>query len=178
MDKIRLLGSVAYVYKVFVSSLENMGIKVVSGALNEKSVVVAIPFQEFSEQLTADINKELWSVKIKNGKLFLVGMKELVDADLKEVNNKILSKLKKMGIDSTAYITDDGDAVVMVSLSDVILRILEKTLQETKTRAGNHMRSLRVQFGNDEKYGYVVIYMKSQRSDDVRKQLQEVLDNE
>lgn len=178
MDKIRLSGSVAYVYKVFVTSLEKMGIKVVSGAINDKSVVVAIPFQEFSEQLTVDINKELWSVKVKNGKLFLVGMKELVDADLREVNNKILSKLKKMGIDSGAYVTDDGDAVVMVSLNDVILRILEKTLQETKTRAGNHMRSLRVQFGNDEKYGYVVIYMKSQKSEDVRKQLQKVLDNE
>lgn len=178
MDKIKLTGSVAYVFKVYSTSLEKMGIKVISGAINEKSVAIAIPYDEFANDLTSEINKEIWQMKVKNGKMFLVGMKELVDEDLRDVNSKILSKLKKIGIDSGAYITDDGDAVIMVSLNDVILRILEKTLQETKARAGNHMRSLRVKFGNDEKYGYIIIYMKSQKTDSVTKKIEEVLGND
>jgi len=128
--------------------------------------------------ITAENNKEVWEQKIKNGKLFLVGMKELVDEDVKVVNAKILSKLKKLGIDAEAYITDDGDAVVMVSLVDVILRILEKTLQETKARAGNHMRSLRVKFGNDDEYAYIVIYTKSSQKDTVLSKVEEVLKGE
>ncbi|ACB37265.1 hypothetical protein AFV9_gp31 [Betalipothrixvirus uzonense] len=178
MDKVKLLGSVAYVFKVFVESLKKLGINPISGAINEKSVVIAIDYEQLANKLTEDINKEIWELKLKNGKMFLVGMKELVDEDLKEVNSKILAKLKKLGIDSGAYITDDGDAVIMVSLSDVVLRILEKTLQETKMRAGNHMRNLRVKFGNDEKYGYIVLYVRSQKADSITRKIEEVLGNE
>ena len=178
MDKVKLKGSVAYVYKVFVESLKKAGIETVSGALNENAVVVGVPFSKFAEIITAEVNKEVWEQKIKDGKLFLVGMKELVDEDVKVVNAKILSRLKKLGIDAEAYITDDGDAVVMVSLVDVILRILEKTLQETKARAGNHMRSLRVKFGNDNAYAYIVIYTKSSQKDTVLEKVEEVLKGE
>ena len=178
MDKVKLKGSVAYVYKVFVESLKKAGIETISGALNENAVVVGVPFSKFAELITAEINKEVWEQKIKNGKLFLVGMKELVDEDVKVVNAKILSRLKKLGIDADAYITDDGDAVVMVSLVDVILRILEKTLQETKARASNHMRALRVKFGSDEDYAYIVIYTKSSQKDTVLSRVEEVLKGE
>ena len=149
-----------------------------SGALSENAVVVGVPFNKFADLITAEINKDVWEQKIKNGKLFLVGMKELVDEDVKTVNTKILSKLKKVGIDASAYITDDGDAVVMVSLVDVILRILEKTLQETKARASNHMRSLRVKFGNDDDYAYIVIYTRSAKNDTVTSKIEEVLKDE
>jgi hypothetical protein len=178
MDKVKLKGSVAYVYKVFIESLKKAGIETVSGALSENAVVIGIPFNKFAELITAEINKDVWEQRIKNGKLFLVGMKELVDEDVKTVNAKILSKLKKVGIDTSAYITDDGDAVVMVSLVDVVLRILEKTLQETKMRAGNHMRALRVKFGNDNDYAYIVIYTKSAKSDTVTSKIEEVLKDE
>jgi hypothetical protein len=178
MDKVKLKGSVAYVYKVFIESLKKAGIETVSGALSENAVVVGVPFNKFAELVTAEINKDVWEQKIKNGKLFLVGMKELVDEDVKVVNAKILSKLKKIGIDAGAYITDDGDAVVMVSLVDVILRILEKTLQETKARASNHMRSLRIKFGNDNSYAYIVIYTKSSQKDTVTSKIEEVLKDE
>jgi len=178
MDKVKLKGSVAYVYKVFTESLKKAGIETVSGALSENAVVVGVPFDKFASLITAEINKEVWEQKIKNGKLFLVGMKELVDEDVKVVNTKILSRLKKLGIDSDAYITDDGDAVVMVSLVDVILRILEKTLQETKARASNHMRSLRVKFGNDDDYAYIVIYTRSSQKDTVLSKIEEVLKGE
>jgi hypothetical protein len=178
MDRIKLKGSVAYVYKVFVESLKKAGIETVSGALNENAVVVGVPFGRFAELITAEINKEVWEQKVKNGKLFLIGMKELVDEDVKQVNSKLLSKLKKLGIDAGAYITDDGDAVVMVSLVDVIWRILEKTLQETKARAGSHMRTLRVKFGNDNEYAYIVIYTRSARSDTVTSKIEEVLKDE
>ena len=178
MDKVKLKGSVAYVYKVFVESLKKAGIETISGALNENAVVVGVPFGKFASLITAEVNKEVWEQKIKNGKLFLVGMKELVDEDVKVVNAKILSRLKKLGIDADAYITDDGDAVVMVSLVDVILRILEKTLQETKARASNHMRALRVKFGSDDDYAYVVIYTKSSQKDTVLEKVEEVLKGE
>jgi len=178
MDKVKLKGSVAYVYKVFIESLKKAGIETVSGALSENAVVVAVPFKKFAELITAEINKDVWEQKIKNGKLFLVGMKELVDEDVKVVNAKILSKLKKVGIDASAYVTDDGDAVVMVSIVDVILRILEKTLQETKARASNHMRALRVKFGNDDKYAYIVIYTKSSKKDTMVSKIEEVLKGE
>jgi len=178
MDKVKLKGSVAYVYKVFIESLKKAGIETISGALNESAVVVGVPFIKFADLITAEVNKDMWEQKIKNGRLFLVGMKELVDEDVKTVNSKILSRLKKMGIDAEAYITDDGDAVVMVSLVDVILRILEKTLQETKARAGNHMRSLRVKFGNDDEYAYIVIYTKSSQKDTVLSRVEEVLKGE
>jgi len=178
MDKVKLKGSVAYVYKVFIESLKKAGIETVSGALSENAVAIGVPFDKFAEIITAEVNKEVWGQKIKNGKLFLVGMKELVDEDVKVVNAKILSKLKKLGIDAEAYITDDGDAVVMVSLVDVILRILEKTLQETKARAGNHMRALRVKFGNDDEYAYIVIYTKSSQKDTVLSKIEEVLKGE
>jgi len=178
MDKVKLKGSVAYVYKVFIESLKKAGIETVSGALSENAVVVGVPFNKFTALITAEINKDVWEQKIKNGKLFLVGMKELVDEDVKVVNAKILSKLKKLGIDSEAYVTDDGDAVVMVSLVDVILRILEKTLQETKARASNHMRALRVKFGSDDDYAYIVIYTKSSQKDTVTSKIEEVLKDE
>lgn len=178
MQKVKLTGSVAYVYKVFIESLRKMGLEPVGGALDERSVVVAIKYSCFAEKITSDINKELWSVKIKDGKMFLVGMKELVDEDLREVNTKILGKLKKFGIDAGAYVTDDGDAVIMVSLNDVILRILEKTLQETKNRAGNHLRNLRVKFGNDDKYAYILIYSKNSSSPSLIKEVEEVLKDE
>jgi len=178
MDKVKLKGSVAYVYKVFIESLKKAGIETTSGALSENAVVVAVPFNKFADLITAEINKEVWEQKIKNGKLFLVGMKELVDEDVKTVNAKILSKLKKLGIDAGAYVTDDGDAVVMVSLVDVVLRILEKTLQETKARASNHMRALRVKFGSDDKYAYIVIYMRSAKKDTVTSKIEEVLKDE
>jgi hypothetical protein len=178
MDKVKLKGSVAYVYKVFIESLKKAGIETTSGALNENAVVVGVPFYKFAELITTEINKEVWEQKIKNGKLFLVGMKELVDEDIKQVNSKILSKLKKLGIDAGAYITDDGNAVVMVSLVDVIWRILEKTLQETKMRAGSHMRTLRVKFGNDDEYAYIVIYTRSAKSDTVTSKIEEVLKDE
>ena len=178
MDKIKLKGSVAYVYKVFVESLKKAGIETVSGALSENAVVVGVPFNKFADLITAEINKDIWEHKIKNGKLFLIGMKELVDEDIKTVNNKLLSKLKKIGIDASAYITDDGDAVVMVSLIDVILRILEKTLQETKARASNHMRALRVKFGNDDDYAYIVIYTRSSQKDTLTSKIEEVLKGE
>jgi len=178
MDKVKLKGSVAYVYKVFIESLKKAGIETVSGALSENAVVVGVPFNKFAELITAEINKDVWEQKIKNGKLFLVGMKELVDEDVKTVNAKILSRLKKIGIDAGAYVTDDGDAVVMVSLIDVVLRILEKTLQETKARASNHMRSLRVKFGNDDNYAYIVIYTRSAKSDTVTSKIEEVLKDE
>ena len=178
MDKIKLKGSVAYVYKVFIESLKKAGIDTTSGALSENAVVVGVPFNKFSNLITAEINKEVWEQKMKDGKLFLIGMKELVDEDVKVVNAKILSKLKKLGIDAGAYVTDDGDAVVMVSLVDVILRILEKTLQETKARASNHMRALRVKFGSDDKYAYIVIYTKSSKKDTVISKIEEVLKGE
>jgi len=178
MDKVKLKGSVAYVYKVFIESLKKAGIDTVSGALSENAVVVGIPFNKFAELITAEINKDVWEQKIKNGKLFLVGMKELVDEDVKVVNAKILSKLKKVGIDASAYVTDDGDAVVMVSLVDVVLRILEKTLQETKARASNHMRALRVKFGSDDDYAYIVIYTKSSQKDTITSKIEEVLKDE
>ena len=178
MDKVKLKGSVAYVYKVFIESLKKAGIETVSGALNENAVVVGVPFNKFAELITAEINKDVWEQKIKNGKLFLVGMKELEDEDVKVVNAKILSKLKKLGIDTEAYVTDDGNAIVMVSLVDVILRILEKTLQETKARASNHMRSLRVKFGSDDDYAYIVIYTKSSQKDTVTSKIEEVLKDE
>jgi len=178
MDKVKLKGSVAYVYKVFVESLKKVGIETTSGALNDSAVVVGVPFNKFADLITTEINKEIWEQKVKNGKLFLIGMKELVDEDIKTVNSKILSKLKKLGIDAGAYITDDGDAVIMVSLVDVILRILEKTLQETKARAGNHMRALRVKFGNDDEYTYIVIYTKSSQKDTMMSKIEEVLKNE
>jgi len=178
MDKIKLKGSVAYVYKVFIESLKKAGIETVSGALSENAVVIGVPFNKFTELITAEINKDVWEQKIKNGKLFLVGMKELVDEDVKVVNAKILSKLKKLGIDTEAYVTDDGNAIVMVSLVDVILRILEKTLQETKARASNHMRSLRVKFGSDDDYAYIVIYTKSSQKDTVTSKIEEVLKDE
>jgi len=178
MDKVKLKGSVAYVYKVFIESLKKAGIETVSGALNENAVVIGVPFNKFAELITTEINKEVWEQKVKNGKLFLVGMKELVDEDIKQVNSKLLSKLKKLGIDASAYITDDGDAVVMVSLVDVILRILEKTLQETKMRASSHMRTLRVKFGSDDEYAYIVIYTRSAKSDTVSSKIEEVLKDE
>jgi len=178
MDKVKLKGSVAYVYKVFVESLKKAGIETISGALNENAVVVGVPFYKFADLITTEINKEIWEQKVKNGKLFLVGMRELVDEDIKTVNTKILSKLKKLGIDAGAYITDDGDAVIMVSLIDVIWRILEKTLQETKMRAGNHMRTLRVKFGNDNEYAYIVIYTRSAKHDVVSSKIEEVLNDE
>jgi len=178
MDKVKLKGSVAYVYKVFVESLKKAGIETISGALNESAVVVGVPFNRFADLITGEINKEVWEQKVKNGKLFLVGMRELVDEDIKTVNTKILSKLKKLGIDAGAYITDDGDAVLMVSLIDVIWRILEKTLQETKARAGNHMRTLRVKFGNDNEYAYIVIYTRSAKHDVVSSKIEEVLNDE
>jgi hypothetical protein len=164
--------------KVFIESLKKAGIETTSGALNESAVVVGVPFIKFAELVTAEINKEVWEQKIKNGKLFLVGMKELVDEDIKQVNSKLLSKLKKLGIDAGAYITDDGDAVVMVSLVDVIWRILEKTLQETKARASSHMRTLRVKFGSDNEYAYIVIYTKSSQKDTVLSRVEEVLRDE
>ncbi len=167
MNKVKLKGSVAYVYKVFIESLKKAGIETVSGALSENAVVVGVPFNKFTNLITTEINKDVWEQKIKNGKLFLVGMRELVDEDVKTVNAKILSKLKRLGIDTGAYITDDGDAVIMLSLVDVILRILEKTLQETKARAGNHMRAMRVKFGNDNDYAYIVIYTKSSTKDTI-----------
>ena len=178
MDKVKLKGSVAYVYKVFVESLKKAGIETISGALNENAVVVGVPFNKFTDLITTEINTEVWERKIKNGKLFLVGMKELVDEDIKTVNTKILSKLKKLGIDAGAYITDDGDAVIMVSLVDVIWRILEKTLQETKARAGNHMRTLRVKFGNDNEYAYIVIYTRSVKHNIISSKIEEVLKDE
>jgi len=178
MDKVKLKGSVAYVYKVFVESLKKAGIETMSGALSENAVVVGVPFYKFADLITTEVNKEIWEQKVKNGKLFLVGMRELVDEDIKTVNTKILSKLKKLGIDAGAYITDDGDAVIMVSLVDVIWRILEKTLQETKTRAGNHMRTLRVKFGSDDEYAYIVIYTRSAKSDTVTSKIEEVLKDE
>jgi len=178
MEKVKLKGSIAYVYKVFVESLKKAGIETTSGALSENAVVVGVPFIRFVDLLTGEINKDVWEQKIKNGKLFLVGMKELVDEDIKQVNAKILSKLKKLGIDTGAYVTDDGDAVVMVSLVDVVLRILEKTLQETKARAGNHMRALRVKFGNDNDYAYIVIYTRSSQKDTVTSKIEEVLKGE
>ena len=178
MDKVKLKGSVAYVYKVFIESLKKAGIETVSGALSENAVVVGVPFDKFASLITAEINKEVWEQKIKNGKLFFVGMKELVDEDVKVVNAKILSRLKKVGIDASAYITDDGDAVIMVSLVDVILRILEKTLQETKARASNHMRALRVKFGSDDDYAYIVIYTRSSQKDTVLSKVEEVLKGE
>ena len=178
MDKVKLKGSVAYVYKVFIESLKKAGIETTSGALNENAVVVGVPFNKFAELVTAEINKEVWEQKIKNGKLFLVGMKELVDEDIKQVNTKLLSKLKKLGIDAGAYITDDGDAVVMVSLVDVIWRILEKTLQETKMRAGSHMRTLRGKFGSDNEYAYIVIYTRSAKNDTITSKIEEVLKDE
>ncbi|AOS58385.1 conserved lipothrixviral protein [Sulfolobus islandicus filamentous virus 2] len=178
MQKVRLQGSVAYVFKVFTESLKKMEIDPVAGAINEKTALVAVKYKHFAEKITAEINKELWNMKIKDGKLFLVGMKELVDEDLREVNSKILSKLKKFGIDAGAYVTDDGDAVIMVSLNDVIIRILEKTLQETKARAGNHMRNLRVKFGNDDKYAYTVIYSRNSKNESVVKNVEEVLKDE
>lgn len=178
MQKVRLQGSVAYVFKVFTESLKKMSLNPVSGAINERSAVIAVKYKCFAEKITTDINKELWNMKIKEGKLFLVGMKELVDEDLKEVNSKILSKLKKFGIDTGAYITDDGDAVLMISLNDVIIRILEKTLQETKNRAGNHMRNLRVKFGNDDKYAYIVIYSRNSKNENMTKEIEEVLKDE
>jgi len=178
MDKLKLKGSVAYVYKVFIESLKKAGIETVSGALNENSVVIGVPFSKFADLITTEINKNIWEQKIRNGKLFLVGMKELVDEDVKTVNAKILSRLKKVGVDASAYITDDGDAVIMVSLIDVILRILEKTLKETKARAGNHMRSLRVKFGNDDDYAYIVIYTRSSQKDTLTSKIEEVLKGE
>jgi len=178
MDKVKLKGSIAYVYKVFVESLKKANIETTSGALSENAVVVGVPFNKFVDLITGEINKEVWEQKVKNGKLFLVGIRELVDEDIKTVNAKILSKLKKLGIDTGAYVTDDGDAVVMVSLIDVIWRILEKTLQETKARAGSHMRSLRVKFGNDDDYAYVVIYTKSSQRDTVVSRIEEVLKDE
>jgi hypothetical protein len=66
----------------------------------------------------------------------------------------------------------------MVSLVDVVLRILEKTLQETKARASNHMRSLRVKFGSDDDYAYVVLYTRSSQKDTVLTKIEEVLKNE
>jgi len=178
MEKVKLKGSIAYVYKVFVESLKKAGIETVSGALSENAVVVGVPFNKFTNLITTEINKDVWEQKIKNGKLFLVGMRELVDEDIKTVNAKILSKLKKLGIDTGAYITDDGDAVIMLSLVDVILRILEKTLQETKARAGNHMRAMRVKFGNDNDYAYIVIYTKSSQKDTITSKIEEVLKDE
>ncbi|PSO06371.1 hypothetical protein B9Q04_16420 [Candidatus Marsarchaeota G2 archaeon BE_D] len=178
MDKVKLKGSIAYVYKVFVESLNKTGIETAGGALNENTVVVGVPLKSFVKMITMDVNKEVWELKIKNGKMFLIGTKELVDEDVKKVNTQILSKLKKLGVEADAHVTDDGDAVVMVSLVDVVLRILEKTLQETKARASNHMRSLRVKFGSDDDYAYVVLYTRSSQKDTVLTKIEEVLKNE
>jgi hypothetical protein len=60
MDKVKLKGSVAYVYKVFIESLKKAGIETVSGALSENAVVVGVPFNKFTELITAEINNDVW----------------------------------------------------------------------------------------------------------------------
>lgn len=174
--KIHLKGSLAYVYKVLQTSLEKMGVSVEAGALDESNLVIAINYDTLAEQITENVNKNVWKLKIKDGVMYLLAPKEVIDEDIREVNEKILSKLRNMGVDAHVEISQEGDALVQVNLEDVALKILQNAIEETRKRAGDRMRRLRVEYASIENYTYILLYEKGKKIKTKEDKLKEALE--
>ncbi len=155
-----LIGSIGIVIS---KALQNKGIEHVFGAYNERVMVVGVDFLSLSRQLLLDIDLTGYDVKVKDGHLFLVKEQGVSQEEVQNVNGMLAQRLSKLGIDARAYITSDGASVLVVNLNDVALKILGTTLEVAKAKVGNKMRNVRIRYGNDDKWGYMIIYRKSEK---------------
>ncbi len=162
-DKIRVDPVIGSIGLVISKALENKQIEHVFGAYNERVVVVGLDFFSLARQLLLDIDLTGYDVKVKDGHLFLIKEQGVSEEEVQKVNAMLTQKLSKLGVDARAYITSDGASVLVVNLNDVALKILESTLEVAKAKVGNKMRNVRVRYGNDDKWGYMVVYRKSEK---------------
>ena len=177
MSSLKINGSIAYLYKVFTASLDKIGVQYVAGAIDENNLVIGIPYEVLKEEFTKDVDMKAWKTVIDGKNLVMKSSKELLDKPIEEVNKTILSKLRKYGVEAGAYITSEDEPIIIVDLESVVFQILQKTLSETKARAHDHMRTIRVAFGTLGKFSYILFYRSGRKTgnDKIEKLKNEVL---
>jgi hypothetical protein len=162
-DKIKVDPLIGSIGLVISKALENKGIEHVFGAYNEHTVVVGMDFLSLARQLLLDVDLTGYDVKVKDGHLFLIKETGTTQEEVQNVNTMLTQKLSRLGVDARAYITSDGASVLVLNLNDVALKILESTLEIAKAKVGNKMRNVRIRYGNDDKWGYMVVYRKNEK---------------
>ncbi len=162
---------IASIGVVISKALGNKGIEHVFGAYSYYVVVVGLDFLSLSRQLLLDVDLTGYDVKVKDGHLFLVKGEGVSQEEVQNVNTMLAQRLSKLGVDAKAYVTSDGASVLVVNLNNVALKILETTLEIAKGKVGNKMRNTRIKYGNDDQWGYMVVYRKSEKTkDEIKKE--------
>ncbi len=162
-DKVKVDPLIGTIGLVISKALQNNGIEHVFGAYNEHVIVVGIDFLSLARQLLLDVDLTGYDVKVKDGHLFLIKEQGVSQEEVQNVNAMLTQKLTKLGVDARAYITSDGASVLVINLNDAVLKILETTLETAKAKVGNKMRNVRVRYGNDDKWGYMVVYRRNEK---------------
>lgn len=168
-----LHSPLAYFVKVFVSALEELGLQGAVHQVDYYTVLVVVDYHSLSLLLTQEIDKYRWRIELKNGIMRVVGDKDAVDADVKDVNEKILYRLRKLGVSSEAVLENAEVPVIIVSLEDVALKVLQKVFEETSKRKSDISRLVKAEYGSLENYTYILLYEKLVR----KNKLKEVLDS-
>ncbi|MEM0071287.1 MULTISPECIES: hypothetical protein [Sulfolobaceae] len=173
---INLKGSLAYIYKVLVDSLIKMKVQPIAGAIDENNLVIGVKLADIAEIITSEIDKGKWKMKLNEGKLYLKSNEKANEEELREVNKNVLSKIRKLGIDSGAYITDDNETVILIDVEGIVRQVLQNALMVTRDKVGSHMRLVRTRFGTLEGYTYILLYKKGKETNgsELRKMLDEV----
>jgi hypothetical protein len=162
-----MIGSIGVVIS---RALENKGIKHVFGAYSDRAIVIGLDFMSLTKQLLLDVDLTGYDVRVEDGHLFLIRSGGVSQEEVDKVNLELTRRLTKLGVDARAYITSDNASVLVANLNDVALKILESTLEIAKAKVGNKMRNVRVKYGNDGKWGYMVVYKKSEKvKDEIKK---------
>ena len=163
MTEIKVDSIVGSIGTVLHKALNNQGIEHEFGALDQKSVVIGIMYSSLVNLALEEINNNEVEAKIKEGILFIIYPKGASKEELDEVNNKILKKLTKYGIDAKGFVTTDGEAILTIDLNNIATKILDVTIEKAKMKLGGKMRLIRVLFAHDDKWGYLIVYRKGER---------------
>ncbi len=162
-DQIRVDPVVGSIGVVISKALENKQIQHFFGAYNDHIIVIGIDFLSLAKELLLNIDLTGYDVNIKDGHLFVIKEKGTEQKEVEQVNIELMKKLNKIGVDAHAYVTTDSASVLVINLNDIALKILESTLEVAKGKIGNKMRNIRIKYGNDDKWGYMVVYKKNEK---------------
>ncbi len=178
-EKVKLNSYIAYIYNVLSASIEKMGIKVEAMALNENTLVMGIRYQTLADYITYEVDKTKWQIKIHEGYLYVKGSSSAQE-EVQKVNDEVLSKIRKMGIEAGAYLTTDNDTIISIHLEGIIYYILQDVLTKARAKIGQHLRNIRVKFGTIDDFSYIVLYRKgttmseSKEKSEIKSKLDEI----
>ncbi len=168
-QKLRVDPIVGNIGLVISKALTNKEITHVFGAVNETAVVIGVDFESLTRELLFNVDLTGYNVNIKDGHLFVFRDKEETKEEVDKVNLMIAQNLARFGINAKAYMTTDNVTVLVVNLNDIALKVLENTLEIAKGKLGNKLRNVRIKYGNDDKWGYMVVYKRGEKVKDVVK---------